>query len=1747
MFIRRCFALACVLVGGSSLLPLGCGQSRSDERLQSLKQADIITDPGPPSEDQWFPIGPAPIAGGLIASPTVGGGIGGVVGSTETTGRAASIANNPARPLQFWVGMAGGGLWQSELALDSSNALTTLPFNLMLGEWPAIGAIALDPDSCDATRCSDLFVGTGEGKLRRQTLYGVGIYEGVFSSSGGEFPSEGYTFTKVPGSDAFTGGAVNDIIIDKSNGTKRLFATVMPGNTASPHAATVMHAPPPSGYGVFRFDPNATTWIREDVPFGAPPNRFLPGELVKIGASLFAGISSRGLYKRALVGTNATWCPLNPGVEVPPGCTAPVADCSAAPAGTPCGLPAPGPDSKPIFDRPTIAAAPSNPNVIYATFSDCSRTFTSIAADPAGCAAVLFHTTDGVKWSNANATAVGQSGSRTLVGGSQMEGYSWYSGELAVSPTDPNEVYYGGVGLWKSTDAGAHFAPLSNNLHPDHTQILSAGFSLNGSAAFFETNDGGFSLFSAGGNTGTLNRFPGTQFYSGATHEIVPCVDKPGSDDDCDGTSSDDGTECAAGNTSTCNTQNVIAGAQDNGILLYNGGRSWFTLKSGDGGDTILRNSRESFNTIQLIDPVACTLSGKACSDSPSIKAGLALHWQEDQLNGDAALFEPPFIEHAATHTLFFATDKVYSRAPTATTFTVIGGSTPLGGTLGTCTGATGTNPAGNCTRGVCVNGNCRQFFGDVEQPLAISALAAARTDVNRVYAGLYDGSVFALNAGAWTQILAPGRTCDLPTFDRPNMPGSLQSGTQLRCTPVSSLEVDPQNANVLYATIGGFGVPGKHIRRWDGSAWTDFSDGELANSDLPAHVLRINAAVPTEMYVGTEDGVYKRKNDGKGWVRGFQFPHVPVYGLTVDGSRGRTYAMTHGRGAYLQVKKPTLRVFEGWMASKSCPGNKPCIWDILVYGEGFQPSTTGPCHLDILTPSGTVCATGTFDGYSQNTIGVDGDSAGSGFGLLTTQNQLVSPDAENRAVIAACFNGNCVSNTKGTPTPIASCLPDASNPTRTIAAVQVTCPNNPPVITSVGANCPALTNPPSSDWNPAQFNDTPPGGAAAQAGIAPSAPAAPPGGAAAAAAPSTTITLSAILVADPPTQLCSVSIPYTPSEPRVDTLRRARDAFNSNADCIAKNVTAVLPDADTGEHEDPVDEGNALHLLAKNAVGMSLHFAVQVAPGSAGMCQTVSHFPGYMRSQLDITDLALTTLASGAQGGKLTFQEVSPLGNCSISVQTQPGDSGEAIANRVLTEYLSAAANPKHATCPLFANPRDLIIKGGNLITIAGTGMSVCWTDPGVGIALKPDGVDLLDVPLSQLGILGTDGVEIRDRAQVRQGTGYGVVAAAGIPGVTLFPDVGAGNVFSVGTVTLRDRAHVFGNVKTGQTLVRQNQTVVDGTIFEHSVVRLPSISGFATEFPTMTGSSFDVQPGNQLTLAPGTYNAVTMHSNTTLNLSAGTYFVRALDLEPQTTLKLNEAAGPVLIYLRDSLIFRGTQQTVSGSHPAGFVSYLGTGSIFIESPYRGTLAAPNGTLVLRATTSPHIGAFFGRLVQVVDSGAQINVVPFTLPIAGADAPASTCSDGLRNGSETGVDCGGSCGPNCQLGQACNVGNDCTSGVCTSNVCQASTSCTEASAIDLGDQGHDVTVLDSGCVRVRDHYPTWWGTRAMRLETSAPSAGFPIPFTWSNACTHSGGSGIFNGVWQSQVLGSTSSACATLIDLTGSAPASVSLRYWAN
>ena len=54
----------------------------------------------------------------------------------------------------------------------------------------------------------------------------------------------------------------------------------------------------------------------------------------------------------------------------------------------------------------------------------------------------------------------------------------------------------------------------------------------------------------------------------------------------------------------------------------------------------------------------------------------------------------------------------------------------------------------------------------------------------------------------------------------------------------------------------------------------------------------------------------------------------------------------------------------------------------------------------------------------------------------------------------------------------------------------------------------------------------------------------------------------------------------------------------------------------------------------------------------------------------------------------------------------------------------------------------------------------------------------------------------------------------------------------------------------------------------------------------------------------------------------------------------------------------------------------------------------------------------------------------------------APSCTDTVKNGTETAIDCGGSCA-DCSDNQACTQNADCSNGVCTAGSCHPAT-CTD-------------------------------------------------------------------------------------------------------
>ena len=79
-------------------------------------------------------------------------------------------------------------------------------------------------------------------------------------------------------------------------------------------------------------------------------------------------------------------------------------------------------------------------------------------------------------------------------------------------------------------------------------------------------------------------------------------------------------------------------------------------------------------------------------------------------------------------------------------------------------------------------------------------------------------------------------------------------------------------------------------------------------------------------------------------------------------------------------------------------------------------------------------------------------------------------------------------------------------------------------------------------------------------------------------------------------------------------------------------------------------------------------------------------------------------------------------------------------------------------------------------------------------------------------------------------------------------------------------------------------------------------------------------------------------------------------------------------------------------------------------------------------------LGCAGGEVVSTPDAGAGSDAA--STPDAGADAP-STCSDKVKDGTETDVDCGGACAK-CANGLHCSQPLDCKDVVCTNGICGA-------------------------------------------------------------------------------------------------------------
>lgn len=235
--------------------------------------------------------------------------------------------------------------------------------------------------------------------------------------------------------------------------------------------------------------------------------------------------------------------------------------------------------------------------------------------------------------------------------------------------------------------------------------------------------------------------------------------------------------------------------------------------------------------------------------------------------------------------------------------------------------------------------------------------------------------------------------------------------------------------------------------------------------------------------------------------------------------------------------------------------------------------------------------------------------------------------------------------------------------------------------------------------------------------------------------------------------------------------------------------------------------------------------------------------------------------------------------------------------------------------------------------------------------------------------GVLAGSTLDIRD-GQILRDSVSGLpapVADVGTGGVQIGVKASVGNVVSYGDVTLRNGAAVNGDVNLLGSISPSNAPGVTGSVIK-SVPTIQSVAACAGSIPSTlpTNSGISLEPGQTYGgLRPNIHYAnVIVKQGASISLSAGTYYIDNLDLEPNSGVACDESAGPVILVVGNTLTVRGLFVTVNGSSPRPFILYYGQQMVnLINYPFLGTIVAPSAMVdVASGGTWEQSGTFIAQ-----------------------------------------------------------------------------------------------------------------------------------------------------------------------------------------
>jgi photosystem II stability/assembly factor-like uncharacterized protein len=122
-----------------------------------------------------------------------------------------------------------------------------------------------------------------------------------------------------------------------------------------------------------------------------------------------------------------------------------------------------------------------------------------------------------------------------------------------------------------------------------------------------------------------------------------------------------------------------------------------------------------------------------------------------------------------------------------------------------------------------------------------------------------------------------------------------------------TDIKFDPTNSSTAYLTYSGYGSGHVYKTMNLGATWTDLS---ASLPDIPHQSIAINPDVPTELFVGTDLGVYHSTDGGASWEDyNDGLPPVMVLDLVISRPNHALRIATFGHGVYQRqlAETPTL------------------------------------------------------------------------------------------------------------------------------------------------------------------------------------------------------------------------------------------------------------------------------------------------------------------------------------------------------------------------------------------------------------------------------------------------------------------------------------------------------------------------------------------------------------------------------------------------------------------------------------------------------------------------------------------------------------------------------------------------------------------------------------------------------------------------------------------------------------------------